>query len=86
MQSPMYVGPFQFKANQYMFTTKGSSNQSFPHPGYTPQFSQARDAYHQVPSEFAPSVQTTTAPTTATPDPVSKKELEVIQERKQTFA
>jgi hypothetical protein len=77
----MYVRPPQFKANQYMFTTKGSSSPSLPHPGYTPQFSQARDAHHQVPSEFAPSVQTTTAPTTATPNPLSTKELEAIRKR-----
>ncbi len=81
IQSLMYVGPPQFKANQYMFTTKGSSSRGLPHPGYTPQFSQAQDAYHQVPSEFAPSVQTTTAPKTATPDPLSTKELEAIQKR-----
>ncbi|CAM6077750.1 unnamed protein product [Sphagnum tenellum] len=36
MQSPMYVGPPQFEANQYMFTTKGSSSRGLPHPGYTP--------------------------------------------------
>ncbi len=80
-QSPMYVGPPPLKANQYMFTTKGSSSQGLPHPRYTSQFSQARDAYHQVPSEFAPSMQTTTTPTTATPYPLSKKELEVIRKR-----
>jgi hypothetical protein len=56
MQSPMYVGPPQFKANQYMFTAKGRSSWGLPHPGYTPQFSQAQDAYHQLPSKFAPSV------------------------------
>jgi hypothetical protein len=77
----MYVKPPQFKANQYVFTTKNSSSRGLPHPRYTPQFSQARDAYHQVPLEFAPSVQTTTAPTTATLDPLSEQELEALRKR-----
>jgi hypothetical protein len=64
-----------------MFTTKGSSSQRLPHPGYTPQFSQARNAYHQVPSEFVPFVQTMIAPTTITPYPFSKKELGAIQKK-----